>query len=386
MQIQRTKRFRHVLLFVCLSCMLLMTGCNKKPYSKDEVIKKAKEECKEDFTLLYSEKINNNHIKYTFETTGRKLTFTADSIVNVGYFFPTREKVIGCHYTKAVRSLYDARIREVLRQSPNFIEDTPDSEDKTCEICKGDFIVTSFEDLKEAAGILEKCNRIYAGELKYSTEEFVRTNPAGSINFIWYPSEKDQKNNKNEKWLFNSDINGFQTYEELLDELSGQYTQCYKNQIIPDASDIPQVFLDKIHASELKIILNNEEIDERCWYDYSQNSYRITIASGSLSILRDFLKKSGMDYTQNYSETTIKWNAGNDTWKLHYERHVTWTSDTYSTSLTRNRKKLSDITYEDSFGQHYVSVLLEDFASMLNLEYTIDEDNLKITFVSKNQS
>ena len=361
------KNFRHILLFICLSGILFMTGCHtEKPHRQDEVMEIVKEKCTEDFKLLYSEKIRESpyYIRYTFETTDRKLTFTADSTLHVEWLVLASRAEIYCNYADKVAGLYRDRINAELEQSSLYKD--------------GEFAITHYSDLEEAAKTLEKCNQIYAEELAYNSAEFLKENPASCVQFVWYRSE----NRKNGKEVFDCDINGCDTYKELLASLSLKYAQCYKDHIILDGSDIPQVYLDSTHTLNLKISINGEITDVYCQYDYDKDSYTIAFYFDSIPTLCKFMEKSGIDYTVNSKNTTIKWKTKTDTWEFRVNkegRHTTASKP----SLIRNGKVLSDIKEKGLMDQSYLNVTLDDFADMLDLEYTIDEDNSTIFFVSR---
>lgn len=373
------------ILLLCLVSMLCLANCTTTD-SKDNVVEELKKECLEDFELVCTETIKERpeHIRYTFETTERNLVFTADSmIIQKGI---EQEHIIECHYTEAVCRWYNDRIRKELRLSPNFREDLPDSGENATRPFKGNFIISSFADIEEAAKILEKCNQIYAEELQYNSKEFMKDHPAGIIQLLWFSSAKDARNISKGTFISLGHVTGCKTYKKILFTLGRKYTQLCKDHVIPITSDIPQTFLDEIHASNLKITLNNEKVDSDvygyCQYNYKQGSYMVNIYSAkSKLLLSDYMEKTGINYTQSSDGTTLQWKTGTDIWILNNNRYNSFLAG--NASITKNGKQIPIAIDSDGY-YTCANVPLKDFADMLNLEYTVNEDDVTVSFTSIN--
>lgn len=404
MQIQRTKRLRHVLLFVCLSCMLLMTGCDTKPYSKDEVIEMTKQDCKEDFTLLYSEKVKKNHIKYTFETTGRKLIFTVDnSLETIDGPIPGRKKSCRCHYAKAVRKFYRKPILETVKQSPLYKD--------------GEFHISHSEELENIAKIVEKCNQIYAEELAYHSRDFLNSNPVCTFEVTWSRSAKAEKAGEIVS-VYSCIVNGCDTKEEILSALQKAYTDLYADSIIYD-HDYHVKKLEKVYVNGKRMknrkfcsytviydsitYINRDYYESSTrpeddfkdapyvWYNHSLQQYMTSIEAfkepgpGWHSIIANFTEALGGSCTVNHINHTIEWTIGKDTWVLHDFNDEADLARTKK--ITKNGKEIliSVVTKEEDDNVDYeahAGISLDDFTKLFNLKYTIDEDKGCVYFTS----
>lgn len=378
---QNRQNFRsRTLLFLCIISIFLMTGCTitgSDDYIQSKVVKEVKKQCPEDFELISAKEISNTSrtMEYTFETTERKLTFTALSTVILN--IPN----VKCNYAEAVQSLYYNRLREELLHFPKFkyidVDDNPDF--------LGDLAVTSYADLEEAAEIFEKCNQIYAEELQYNSKEFLKQNPAAELKFTWYPSKNQTQSHAHGNEICAVNIDGCGTAEEFLASSSLVYAQLCKDNPMLDSSDIPPEYLGQTHASNLKIMLNHTELDSShfgdCWYNPKLNSYMINLfVNDSSLLLCEYMDLLHSDYFFSSNRTSLEWNTSNDTWKLQQKKDRNGNIIRNGMEIRKNGEKIPNIIETRNQGYVLVSIPVDDFASMLDLKYTISEKGLSISF------
>lgn len=406
------KNFRHILLLVCLFSVLFLTGCDTEPYSKDEVIEMTKEECGEDFTLLYSEKLTDYHIKYTFETTERKIRFTVNNALTGGAPIPCYYRSYTCDYTYVVHDFYHDRIRKVLEQSPLYKG--------------GEFHIFQYDDLEEIAKTAEKCNKIYAEELAYNSEEFLKKNPAGSIQIKWFPSSEAAKNDNDWTHVNYCNIDGCSTKDDILSALQNKYTELCADGTIYDNDYYPSHVqkLDKIYVNGKRmksgrycsytVITSSEshnsleglegfkipedDLDNApyAWYNYDLQQYMTNIDASYgqyglclCSIIPNFTETLGGSCTINLDNHTIKWTIGKDSWFLQGYDDIR-TETIQIEKIIKNGKELpvSAVTIREDKnvrGINYAGISLDDFSKLFNLEYTIDENKGSVYFTTKDK-
>lgn len=391
-------------LLLFLFSILLLAGCTKqtraeaetevKAYSKDEVIESIKKICPEDFNLICMKETTGDSDKYdesfeyTFETTERKLTFTAKS------WRSGEQREIRCNYIDTIRNLYWHQIIKKLKQSPNYIDS---------DLYLGYFFVDSYADLKEVSNTLAQCNQIYAEEKKYNSENFLKNNPVAKRSILWFPSEEDAMNDNNDAAIYlYYPINGCDTNEEILSTLSISYTQFVLDYpTLIDSGDIPPEYLDKLHARRLSSIKINDWCPslvphEWCWYNYKINSYMICIYDQTLEtnslLLLDYMHQLNISYNTNHSKEIIQWKTGSNLWVLKRSRDEDGFFIEGDMQITKNGSELSNIYHTETFtpkgpirkGYDLTSIPVDDFASMFDLKYIINEKDLSISFTSKN--
>lgn len=389
----KKKNFR-LLIILCLCSIVFLAAAviiipkamlkhHKKVAEKrqNRVEKYVKEQCPEDFTLIstneHSDSFFSTTTEYTFETAGRKLTFTATT--------STMPKYAVCNYKDTVLGLYYNRIEEELFQCPYYNDSSPfDSSPPD-----GYFNVYSYDQLEEIAETLEKCNQIYAEELAYNSAEFLKENPAAEIK-LEYRLQNEIYNS--DKILCTIPIDGSASAEDLLPMFSLSYAQLFKDYPDDNPGDVPKQYMDKVHVSNLAIIFNGQKLDATdygdCWYNTEAGCYMVYLfVNNSSLLLYDYMDMLNVDYSTDSGGTTVYWESKDGNWELKRQQDEDGNLLRQGTKLSKNQKEIPGITeknarYDD--GEYiFVSVPIDDFASMLDLDYTIDEDDFSVSFTSK---
>lgn len=387
-----TKKNLRFWIIICLSlcgfiCLAGTAVFFQEQYTKAFVTAYVKKQCPEDFEIISSKQIAENPkiTEYTFETTGRKLRFTATSRFHSNSVFPAIE----CHYNNAPRYLYASRIYEELLQCSCYNKSSsgpftfPDSPFIS-------FYIGSYSDLEEAAATLDKCNQIYAEELAYNSQSFLEENPVSKVHIELEMNGKTRLHITNSS-IFTGAIDG--NTEELLPTLSLAYAQIFKNHPDADSDDIPEKYMNMVHVSKLEITLNNTELNSHdyghCWYNYDSDSYMIYLFYHNSSfLLCDYMELLHTDYTFDSGRATLQWKTKNNSWQLNRKKDEDGNLIRQGIEITKNGKILPDIVEAEDNGYILVSIPLDDFASMLDLKYTIKEEDSSISFTStdKNES
>ena len=225
-------------LAVTTVCLAGCTTAYGEPYGKEEVVAEVSNiVASEDYELVSVKTISEKpaDIEYTFRSTKRELTFTANSYLNPVYIDATKtpyyQKKISCSYVKEVHKLYSERVQAALAQYEGY-----DSKN-------GWITLLDFSDIRAAAEVLYAASEIYAEELEYHDEAFLRNNPVETVHAAWFPNQGAI--NAHEDWvnITSVSINGIFDEETYYDQLAYAYGRKVFTEKITDDSVIPEQYL-----------------------------------------------------------------------------------------------------------------------------------------------
>ena len=336
----------------------------------------------------------------SFRSRERDLTFTANSYLdNVtidGGSTIFYSKEISCTYVSEVHELYRDRAVRILEELPTYDD--------------GWVGLLSFDDLDQVAEVMARAEEVYREELDYNGEDFLRGHPLLNVHLAWYPSQEDLE--AHQSWINTADfgIIGLRSREELYQRLADKYAQMCVDSHLDELASIPEEYtrdkhvsrLDYIYLDGAKMTYNSQEdsvnqwsltTDRYCygWYSQETGSYMlpcdigyVTDSSSVPLIVREYVSALGGSYSLEPEEGLSTWQIGNNTWQMESQF-----SDNEITEfqVTKNGEPL-DLPFvtadEDTeVGARFcVGLKVEDFASLFDLDYHIDENTKRINFYS----
>ena len=167
------------------------------------------------------------------------------------FYTPT----VSVNYAEAVRALYSENITDLLAGvKPSGSEAA----------------LLSYDGIGALARCVAQANDVYAQELAWNDEDFLRDHPYGTLAVYWYPDEASRDSREGGVRLCGLPIDGLQTEQALYDAIAAAYAQAYVDGRMPDPGDIPDDLLSRTHVSRLTTItLNGREMT----YDTAENPY-----------------------------------------------------------------------------------------------------------------
>ena len=380
----KNRKFRlFTIICLCLCGYIFVAGTTiftKKQNAKAYVMAYVKKQCPEDFRLLSAVPVqdkSSDSIQYTFETARRKLIFTATATYNKHSIKP----YITCDYKETIRYLYAEQIYEELLQCSCYNKSGgpvpfPDSPFIS-------FYIGSYSDLEETAATLDKCNQIYAEELAYNSQGFLEENPVSKVHIELEMNAKTRLHFTNSNISYEA-IDG--NTKELLPSLSLSYAQIFKDHPDADPGDIPEKYMNMVHVSNLRMTLDEDNLEPDdfgyCWYNKNADTYMVGLYANQSSLLvYDYLDLLDMDYTVDSDWATICWENRDGKWELKRQQDKDGNLLREGMVLTKNGTPLSCLTEsEDKDDYTIVSVPVEDFAHMFDLNYSIEEEKQEAVF------
>lgn len=396
---------RIALSFVC--AVLFLSGClgqDASVYGKQKVLQYVDSVCPEPYQLEGSALIQEDpdNMEYYFRTDRRELEFKANSYLSPVWIdgtktsFYTRE--ISCDYVEQVRQLYREEVKAVLKENDHYLED------------HGWMYLSSFDDLEPVVETILEADKVYARELDYNSEEFLKKNPVASVHFVWQPSREAAL--AHEDWVNITDVGvtGQHDRQVLYDDLANTYAQLCVDGKIPEIEDVPDKYLEDKHVSMLsEIWLNDTEMlydsndnpygpfglttddYKYCWYSSQQESYMMVIDTGLVTdnmsiplIIREYVHALGGTYDVSGREHayTSQWTIGSDTWVM---KSVHSNDGVQSLKFWKNGSPL-DISYitvdEDTnvAATFCAGISVKDFCRLFDLSFEISESERRISF------
>ena len=405
------KRLRLHILFSFVTLLLIsgLSGCLTKDssiYGQERVLEYVDSICPEPYELTETELIEENpdNMEYEFRTLKRDLTFHANSFLSPIWIDATQtpfySRSLSCDYVTVVHDLYRDELKQVLEHDSHYMPEY------------GWYYLLSFQDIENAVDTLLAADQVYRQELSYNPPEFLTENPLASIHFVWHRSEAEME--AHESWVNMTDIGitGQNSRRELYDRLAGVYAQLYVDGKI-DRDDVPEEYLAGRHVSTLHTIrLNGREMlydsndnpygpyglttdDYRyCWYSKELDSYMMVIDIGLITdnmsfplIIREYVRALGGSYEASARESVYSstWKIGENTWSMKAEYDD---NTIHSLEIEKNREplELSWITSDDDIqvaATFCAGVTVEDFCSLFDLTYTVNEEEGTISFEQK---
>ena len=403
---QETQRHLKRLILPALLSSLLLASCatiDSDVYGEEDVLDYVRSVCTdEEFELVSSEQVEDRpkNVEYTFRSRERDLTFTANSYLdNVtidGSSTIFYSKEISCTYVSEVHELYRDRAVRILEELPTYDD--------------GWVGLLSFDDLDQVAEVMARAEEVYREELDYNGEDFLRGHPLLNVHLAWYPSQEDLE--AHQSWINTADfgIIGLRSREELYQRLADKYAQMCVDSQLDELASIPEEYTQDKHVSRLdyiyldgtKMTYNSQEdsvnqwslITDRfcyCWYSQETGSYMLPCDIGYVTdsasvplIVREYVSALGGSYSLEPEEGLSTWQIGDNTWQMESQF-----SDNEITEfqVTKNGEPL-DLPFvtadEDTeVGARFcVGLKVEDFASLFDLDYRIDENTKRINFYS----
>ena len=388
-------------LAAALICLLLCacTGIDGKAPDKKEVLRRVYAVCTEEYELVGVEQTGERPewFVYTF-VTPRGLTFTADSYLQqvyidasaTNFYTPT----VSVNYAEAVRALYSENITDLLAGvKPSGSEAA----------------LLSYDGIGALARCVAQANDVYAQELAWNDEDFLRDHPYGTLAVYWYPDEASRDSREGGVRLCGLPIDGLQTEQALYDAIAAAYAQAYVDGRMPDPGDIPDDLLSRTHVSRLTTItLNGREMtydtaenpyasyglttdDYRfSWYNRDRGSYMLISDIGFVSdsqsyplVILEYVAALGGEYHVSGKGFSSDWTIGGVTWTMEAQ----YDDGVQGLTVTRDGVPLAVdyITYDDDStvnAAYCVGIPVEQFAQMFDLSYSIDEENQCLAFFS----
>lgn len=398
------KYFR--LLLTLMACSFFFVGCcsiDSEPYSDDEVYKELAETCEEEYTLLNIERKEEAPKEYTyyFKCNDRDLTFESKN----GIILSSSEN-FGSYYVKRIDNTY---VRDVINQYMEKVVDRMESksycysssvatkrwEDVYASQC-GNVKVTLDSNYKylveQFLDDMEYANNLYANELQYNSEEWMRNNYL--LDYDIYL--KDAKGKYH--FAYEKIINGVDKFDRDL-ERTLIINSC-KNEIMSeeleniygfDMTTIPAVItlapcvngedVDYIEFNGGNYNTNEEALDAT--YIPVFDDYAVLLNAGAKTdanpnTLNYFINKANgkiKKATKRYTEFTI----GEDTYTVEavYEQVLNREEFT-KFEVTKNGEKY-DLPYDRGATNYayLVYVPVKDLAEIFNFDYTYDLENEK---------
>ena len=380
-------------------------GVDGEIYGEKEVLEYVDGVCTEPYELLGSELIQQkpDNREYRFRTTGRGLEFTANSYLSQVTFDATETpfytRGISCNYLEAVRALYYEEASAKIAASSRCRQDN------------GWLYLTGFSQIGQVVDAVLAADEVYRPELEYNDAAFLRENPVLSVHLVYYPSEEAAQQNTTWVNITNLPVNGQNDRDALYDKVANIYAQLCADQKIEDPQ-VPQEYLVDKHRSLLDSIeLNGEEMryddpenpynayglttDHYCysWYSEERDSYLLVSDLGFYSddssmplIIREYVRALGGQYSLRAEGDRFfsSWTIGQNRWEME----MVYQDGIRSVELTRNGRALplDYITVDEDYNvgaSFCIGLTAEEFCSLFDLRYEVDEAGGRICFFSK---
>lgn len=388
---------------LCAILGLSITGCGRADgsvASKDEVINYVKKNVSEDCSLVKEKVLSESPRKvvYTFKSDARGFEFEVVAqrwphgwFDAVFYYEP----IIVNHYSIGLHHYYDERMYEVfgdLLEPKNMY-----------------LYISSTKDIEKLSTAIVKANEIYAEEKEYNTDAFLKENPY-CRGYVRANTENSFVN------IATIPIDGT-TYTEaqIKDILFKGVSQHVKDGEL-SGSAFPGVesYTQSLHVTTLEnMYINGEKIesysseDEKkplnyCYAKYDQNKQKYMMSIDLGFVVSRGCKKpycipsvvaavggeySIPSYRSDEYPTYLKgeWTISGHKWKasIYYDRpnQVLTYSDL---KVTRDGEELNiDYRYNDDHnGYSFTQITIDDFCSLFDLTYEINENESAVYFTS----
>ena len=305
-------------------------------------------------------------------------------------------------YMNCVRDLYSD---EILAEFDKFQNSTMNG-----------IYLRNTEELKDICQAVAKANKIYRKELKYNDEDFLKDNNFGTVSI---KGESGSEDDHYPNALTTFTIDGtVKSVDDLLTETKNILAQKVKDGSLSyERYQGLDSELSSIHKSELNhIYLNDNELlydnntseytyyglstDEYCYSTYNPelDTYMMFIDYGLIAdycgsnplIMREWANALGGSYklltteqTERKLEIEAEWTVNNHTWQssAKYDANLD-NSGVQKFTVLKDGNPLDIKTYEKENNIHTLQVTAEDFCTLFDLTYTIDEANDAIYFYS----
>ena len=402
----RWKRIASLLLAVLLAGSAVgCVGADGEIYGEKEVLEYVDTLCQEPYELLDSELIQQtpDNMEYHFRTTDRGLEFKANSylspIIIDASTTPFYTKEISCDYLWAVQELYyDEAAAKIAASS-------------CCHPDTGWLYLTSFSQIDAVVDAILAADKVYLPEQEYNGLQFMRENPLMRVHLVWYPSQEAAQQNKTWVNITDLPVNGQNERQGLYDRIANLYAQLCVDKKIDDLQ-VPQNYLAGKHRSWLdQIELDGAKMEYAdqdnpynpyglttddylySWYNEEEKSYMMVSDIGFYSdgssmplIIREYVRALGGQYSLRAEEDRFfsSWTIGQN----HWEMESVYEDGIQSVTLTRNGKRipLQYLTTEEDHNvkaSFCIGLTADQFCSLFDLRYEVDEENGKILFFSK---
>lgn len=377
------------------------TGIDGKAPDQNTVLKRVDLVCSEPYELISVVQTGERpeSFVYTF-VTERGLTFTAQSYLQrvyldasaTNFYTPT----VSVFYVDAVHEQYGERVSAILSECPQKQQ--------------YGFAFLSFGDAEEAARYLAEADAVYAEELAWNDEQFLKEYPLSVVNVRWYRDASALEENRDACFLCSVGLNGTWTQQTLQEYLEEQYAQAYVDGEIENGEDIPRELVESLHVSELTTLtldgqvmtydtLRNQASAVRLstedyafsWYSGKRESYMLVCDVGFVSesqsyplIAAEYVAALGGEYHVNTKGFDAYWTIDGVTWQMtaQYEDGAV-----RGVEVTRDGVplKLDYVTVEDDWkigATFCIGLPVDQFAKLFDLSYEIDEESRWLAFFS----
>lgn len=388
-------------------CLTGCLGADAEIYGQETVLDYVDTVCDEPYRLTGQQLVEQtpDRMEYTFKTSDRDLTFTADSYlepvtIDGSVFSYTRE--ISCDYVNAVHDLYRDDIKKILEENPRYLPE------------HGWFYLLSFNDINSIVYSVLDADKVWQQELAFHDQAWLKKNSVTYIHLVYHTSQEEADAHSDWVNLTDISVTGSNTFENLYDKISNAYIQKAVDKEITDPSIPEHLLYDSDHhvSTLTSITLNGSEMlydneenpassyglttedYKTVWWSEGEDSHMILSDIGMITdnmsyplIIREYVDQMGGEYSVKVTEDQYesRWTIGQSTWVMD----VTYTDKgkIQKFGLTRNGEpiRVDILTSDDDphvTATFVVGMKVSDFSKMLGMTYTINEAERTLVFTS----